>query len=86
MGDRHRVRRIGQGPNALQGPLVPSRNVPVLAFMLLPRGDDELLRQDIGIGDVLPDLPTAGAGAPRAELGLSRAAINSAAWTGRAGM
>jgi hypothetical protein len=62
--------RIGQCADLVEPFLVPDGHAVVLAEMIGPRGDDELLDDPAGVGGVSPDPPLACSGAAAAEAGV----------------
>ena len=69
MGDGRRMRRVGQGADGVEAVLVADGDPLVLAQVLVPGGDDELLDDPVRVGGVLPDPPGARPGAAPAEPG-----------------
>ena len=67
MGDRRGLIWVGHGPDLVEAFLVAAADALVLAQVLIPGADDELLKNAPGVGRVAPYAPTDGAGAASGE-------------------
>jgi hypothetical protein len=67
VGDDRRMARVGQGADRLQPVGVALGDPLVLAQVLGPGRDDELLHDQVGVGGVLPDPPGDSSGTTPAE-------------------
>jgi hypothetical protein len=65
------VLRVGHAADLVEPLLVADGHAVVLAEMLGPGGDDELLEDPVGVGGVLPDSPLACPGSAPAEPDVS---------------
>src|SRR6202453_962378 len=70
VGDDWRLAGVGHGADPGEAVGVAAGDPFVLAQVLVPGGDDELLQDTVGVRGILPEAPGGGPGAAAAEAGV----------------